>query len=175
MALPGYRMLRMIRLDWALTVLVILATFTVIFMVGVSASASGLLPWLKDVPGISAESPEAPRTLPLSDAPGRDMPGLERYPASVRVKYERYSLGESEVVEVGYLTDSGLREVGAFYEGMSRGRDWHTEGSDAGTGDELGILITRDTGEDKRQVLIEIEPQGELVSVELEESVADSV
>lgn len=168
-------MFRMIRLDWALTGIVILATLMVIFMVGVSASASGLLPWLKDVPGVSAESPEARQALPRSDTPGRDMPGVERYPESVRVKYERYDLGESKVVEVGYLTDSGLGEVGAFYEGMSRGQDWHIEGSDAGPGDELGILMTRNEAEDKRQVLIEIEPQGDLVSVELEESVAGSV
>lgn len=163
----------MIRLDWVLTGLVTLATFTVIFMIGVSVYASGLVPGREDVPGARSQSPEQPQALPGSDTPGQDMPGIERYPQSTRVKYERYNLGEAQVVEVGYLADSELEAVSTFYEGMTRGEEWRTAGSDAGSGDELGLLITKDEGQDKRRVLIEIEPQGDLVSVELEETVAN--
>jgi len=163
----------MIRLDWILSGLVTLATFTVIFMVGVAAYASGLFPWPGDVSGLRSASPETERNLPQSDTPGRDIPGVERYPQSVRVKYERYGLGESEVVEVSYLTDSSIEDVRDFYEGDARGRGWHTEGADVHAGEELGILLSRDEGERERRVLIEIEPQGELVSVDLEEMVAD--
>lgn len=164
----------MTRLDWTLTGLVVLATFTVIFTVGVSVSASGLLPWLEGESGLPSESSSAQQTLPQSDAPGRDMPGVERYPQSVRVKYERYDLGAAEVIEVGYLTDSGIEDVSTFYEDMGQDGNWRTVGFAASQGDELGMLIARGEGEDRREVLIEVEPRGDFVSVELEEMITGS-
>lgn len=164
----------MSRLDWVLAGLVVLATFTVVFMVGVAVSASGVLPWREEGSGPSAGTSPGQQALPQSDSPGKDMPNVERYPRSVRVKYERYDFGEMEVVEVGYLTDARMENVGAFYESLTRDSGWRTAGYDVSKGDELGMLITRGGAEDGRRVLIEIEPRGELVSVELEEMVAGS-
>jgi hypothetical protein len=172
---------KVIRRDWVLTGLVIFATGAVIFIVVVVASASGVLLGEGDdsnpTEGIAGDVAEE-QTLPRSDLPGRDLPNVERYPQSVRVKYERYELGEAEVVEIGYLTDSGVEDVGEFYESygsFTQDNAWRTASSDVSQDDEFGILIVRDDGEAKRQVLIEIEPHGELVSVELEETTTDSL
>lgn len=169
---------KVIRRDWVLTGLVIFATLAVIFIVVVVASASGVLLGEGDdsnPTGDTAGDVAEEQTLPRSDIPGRDLPNVERYPQSVRVKYERYELGEAKVVEVGYLTDSGVEDVGEFYESFPQDNAWRTASSDVSRDDELGILIVGGDGEAKRQVLIEIEPQGELVSVELEETTTDSL
>lgn len=160
----------MIRLDWVLTGLVVLATFAVIFLVGTVAATSGLVPWLNNVPGLSPQASDTRQTLPSSDAPGRDMPGIERYPDSVRVKYESYDLGEAEVIEAEYLTEDSMEEASTFYSELIQNQGWRTAGSDVSLGEELGLLVTNDDSEEERRIFIEMEPRGDLVSIELEET-----
>lgn len=164
----------MIRLDWVLTGLVVLATFIVIFMVGVVAVTSGMVPWLERFPGSPSQTSAPQTALPPSDTPGRDLPGVDRYPESVRVKYERYDLGEADLIEVGYLMDSELQEVSDFYEELASSGGWQTLGSDIASGDELGLLMARGEQDSERKVFIEIEPQDGLVSVEMEGAVSSS-
>ncbi len=160
----------MIRLDWVLTGLVVLATFAVIFLVGTVAATSGLVPWLNNVPGLSPQASDTRQTLPSSDAPGRDMPGIERYPDSVRVKYESYDLGEAEVIEAEYLTEDSMEEASTFYSELIQEQGWRTAGSDVSLGEEMGLLVIKDEGDEQRRIFIEIEPRGDLVSIELEET-----
>lgn len=161
----------MIRMDWALTGLVVLATFSVIFLVGVAASTVGLVPWVQSASGPS--SPGAPQEpgLPPSDVPGQNLPDVDRYPDSVRTKYERYRLGEAQIIEVGYLSDATLEEVSDFYGELASSGGWRNVGSDVSAGEELGLLMSQGEGADERRVFVEIEPEGELVSVEVEEVV----
>lgn len=163
-----------IRLDWVLIGLVVLATFAVFFLVGLVAAESGLLPGFSRVPRFAEESQDlnGEQTLPRRDVPGRDMPGIERYPGAVRIKYERYDLGGTEVIEVGYVTGSRSEEVSTFYGEVMQSNGWRYVGSDTEPGDELGLLVTKGEGQDQRRIFVEIAPLGEFVSIELEETVA---
>lgn len=39
--------------------------------------------------------------MPSKDLSGQDVPGIQRYPGAVRVKYESHLLGNERVSEVG--------------------------------------------------------------------------
>ena len=42
--------------------------------------------------------------VPSENLPGQDVPGMQRYPGAVRVKYGSHLLGEKRVSEAGYLS-----------------------------------------------------------------------
>jgi hypothetical protein len=56
-----------------------------------------------------------PAQLPDTDAAGRDIDGLPRYPGSVRTAYQRDASAESVRVTAVYLAEAGRNDVRSFY------------------------------------------------------------
>jgi hypothetical protein len=80
-------------------------------------------------PRVSSEQSPPPTTVaaplpPAEDVPGEDVPGLPRYPDSVRVGYERGERDGLAVIRARYLTTEGLDAVRGFYRGVFQSEEW---------------------------------------------------
>ena len=80
-------------------------------------------------PRVSPETSPPPTTVaaplpPAEDVPGEDLPGLPRYPDSVRVGYERGERYGLAVIRAKYLTTEGLDAVRGFYRGVFHSEEW---------------------------------------------------
>ncbi|MDQ3791199.1 MAG: hypothetical protein M3341_00860 [Actinomycetota bacterium] len=62
--------------------------------------------------------------VPSEDVPGSEIPGLPRYPGSVRIEYERGQWGGLEMVCTRYLTSDGLDAAHGYYRGVFRAEAW---------------------------------------------------
>ncbi len=62
--------------------------------------------------------------LPAQDAPGEDVSQVPRYEPSVRVSYDRYTLGGVVYTDVEYYTTDGLERVREFYLREMDPRGW---------------------------------------------------
>ena len=99
--------------------------------------------------------PRREATLPTSDAAGEDLPGLPRYPGSVRVGYERNVLeGGSVLTEANYLASGKVGEVKDYYRGVFRSGEWTIADLDFSAGTWSFVVV-----EDRRQAYLEIAPQ----------------
>lgn len=105
----------------------------------------------------------SPALLPDEDAPGRDVPGLRRYPGSVRTAYERRADDESLRVAASYLVDTGRNEVRAFYVDAFHADGW--EIVDVGFSSGTWTFVLERT---PRQATVEIGSGGELTAIHLE-------
>jgi hypothetical protein len=87
-------------------------------------AATGVMVWALAAVGamtiaraVSAEQPTAPQRsdslldLAAEDVPGVDLPGLERYPGSIRVEYRQAVWDEMVVTEVEYRTTADVEPV----------------------------------------------------------------
>jgi hypothetical protein len=108
--------------------------------------------------------------VPSEDLPGEDVPGMQRYPAAVRVKYESHLLGGKRVSEVGYLAEGRVFDASRFYRQRLGEKGWSLEGQDF-DGGELVLRARR--GEE--EVLVELEQQGELVEIDRDGALRDSL
>ena len=61
---------------------------------------------------------------PVSDVEGEDVPGLPRYPGSVRIDYFRTEQAGSTSVGNTYLTGASRDEVVEYFEGTLPEADW---------------------------------------------------
>lgn len=104
-------------------------------------------------------------SLPSEDVDGSDIPGLSRYPGSVRIEYLRESQGEVIWTEVEYLTEADLSQVREFYRDAFRSEDWSV--NDVGYAQNAWIFFIVD-GE--REVFVEIKPRGGIVEVDIEQT-----
>ena len=111
-------------------------------------------------------------TLPSSDVSGEDLPGLPRYPNSVRVDYQRKVVERKFVLtRATYKAAAKPDEVKDFYRGVFRSGDWSVADLDFSAGTWSFMVV-----EDRRQAYLEIAPQGEnmvKVAIRLSESHAD--
>ena len=73
---------------------------------------------------VASRSSEPAVRVPAEDVAGREIPGLPRYPGSVRVEYERGQRGGLEMVRARYLAHDGLDAVRGFYRGVFRSQGW---------------------------------------------------
>lgn len=87
-------------------------------------------------PRALSETTPSPTTVvaaplpPAEDIPGEEVPGLPRYPDSVRVGYERGERDGLAVIRTRYLTTENLDAVRGFYRGVFRSEEW--DEADAG-------------------------------------------
>lgn len=104
-------------------------------------------------------------SMPGEDVPGEDITGLGRYPGSVRVDYEHEDAGKIISTEVEYLAPADLDAVREFYRDAFRDEGWSV--TDVGYAQNTWTFYVVD-GE--REVAIEIEPNGDLTEVVLEQT-----
>lgn len=102
--------------------------------------------------------------LPADDAPGEDIPELPRFPDSVRVDYAEEMQGSYSVTEVEYLAEGDMDEIRGFYRSRFRSDGWTVTSS----GYNLGEWVFQASAPDGASALVEIEPVGRLIEIELE-------
>lgn len=111
----------------------------------------------------------APATeMPAEDVLGKDIPGMPRYPGSVRIAYASDDFGKLIVTEVEYLTPARLDAVREFYRDVFRAEGW----SIADVGFTRGVWTFFVT-QGEREVFVELLPTGNLVEVDFELSEPD--
>jgi hypothetical protein len=104
-------------------------------------------------------------SLPGEDVDGSDVPGLSRYPGSVRIEYLREKQGEVIWTEVEYLTEAELSEVREFYRDAFRTEDWSV--NDVGYAQNAWTFFVV---KGEREVFVEIKPRGGIVEVDIEQT-----
>jgi hypothetical protein len=141
-----------VRTQLVIAAIITVPAVVVGFLAGLSLGLPGIPP---EIPPVDA--------VPVAEVPGKDVPGLPRYPGAARVKYEYHPLGDARVWEVGYFVEDRVSEVGSFYKKRLHEHGWTFEGSHFYAG-ELALRARRDDIE----MLIEIGQQGEMVEIEME-------
>jgi hypothetical protein len=102
--------------------------------------------------------------LPAHDAPGQEIPGLPRFPGSVRVDFDRQAAGGVVVTDADYLTGARLAEVHRFYRaGLSR-HGWRVANVSFVRG-EWSFLALRG----RTEAVLQIATRGPLVEVDIEQ------
>jgi hypothetical protein len=159
----------------ALILILVLAGFTLVYALLRLWLGLPILPELTFQGKDSSEAIASP--LPSEDVPGADIPGLPRYPDSVRVEYEREEVDYLLETRVGYgAAASGLDSVREFYRDTFREENWSVENAEFSEG-TWTFLVTQ--GE--REALIEFETRtgsrGGLfdIRIELSEPLPDEV
>jgi hypothetical protein len=135
----------------ALILILVLAGFTVVYALLRLWLGLPILPDLTFQGEDSSEAIASP--LPSEDVPGADIPGLPRYPNSVRVEYEREEVDDLLETRVGYgAATSGLDSIREFYRDTFREEDWSVENAEFSEG-TWTFFITQD----EREALVEFE------------------
>jgi hypothetical protein len=93
-------------------------------------------------------------SLPLEDAPGKDVSDLPRYPEAVRVEYERKEMDALVLTRTRYLSHEKVDAVRGFYRGVFRSEGWKVANADF-SDDEWTFLAVK--GE--REAEIEVRPR----------------
>lgn len=108
-------------------------------------------------------APTADMSVPALDMPGKDVPGLPRFPGSTRVEYRQVSSGDLLETEVEYVMTGDLEPVHDFYRDVFDNEGWVVADLGIYQGEWTFFVIN---GE--REALVEIEARGPLVEVEIE-------
>ncbi|HEX2177092.1 MAG TPA: hypothetical protein VHG70_14395 [Nocardioidaceae bacterium] len=118
-------------------------------------------------PGQAAtETPQAVRDwMPRADAPGQDIPGLPRYPGSVRVDFDRQGVAGLVVTDVDYLAAAPMPSVQRFYRDSFAPRGWEVLDVSFERA-EWAFLLRRGSTE----ATLEVARRGPLVEVDIEQS-----
>ena len=138
------------------TSLLTVAALTLIIILAGSAVGYTLIrlwPELPLVPGlvVGEESQTLATPPPSEDVPGEDIPGLPRYPGSVRDEYEREEADDLVVTNVGYVAAvSSLDTIREFYRDTFREEDWSVANAEFSEG-RWSFLVTQD----EREALVE--------------------
>ncbi len=103
--------------------------------------------------------------LPRVDSPGSDIPGLPRYPGSVRVDFDRQGASGLLVTDVDYLTAASITRVQRFYRERFASRSWEVLDIGFVRGEWSFLLRRGDT-----EVTVEVARRGPLVEVDIEQS-----
>jgi hypothetical protein len=104
-----------------------------------------------------------PIVLPDRDAPGRDVPGLPRYPGAVRTDFGQGERARATVTRVAYALRGSRNEVRSFYVDAFRERGWQIVDLEF-SGGTWTFAIERG----QRQATVEVASDGGLVQVRLE-------
>ena len=134
------------------TSLLTVAALTLILILAGSAVGYTLIrlwPEVPPVPGlVMGEEPQTLATPPPSeDVPGEDIPGLPRYPGSVRDEYEREEADALVVTNVGYVAAvSSLDTIREFYRDTFREEEWSVANAEFSEG-RWSFLVTQDERE----------------------------
>jgi hypothetical protein len=157
------------------TSLLTAAAITLILTLAGSAVGYTLLRLWPDLPFFPAlilqeESQTVATPPPSEDVPGEDVPGLPRYPGSVRSEYDREEADDFVETNVGYVaTAPGLDTVREFYRDTFREEEWSVANAEFSEG-TWSFLVTQD----EREALVEFETRagsrGGLVDISIETS-----
>ncbi len=140
----------------------------VLFLAGLTAGWT--LVQRQPEPQVSPETTTSRQTTvvaaplpPEEDIPGEEIPGLPRYPDSVRVGYERGERDGLAVIRARYLTTENLDAVRGFYRGVFRSENW--DETDAGFSEDAWTFHVTD-GE--REATVRISDLGPSVEASIE-------
>lgn len=116
---------------------------------------------------VVGEESETIATPPLSeDVPGEDIPGLPRYPDSVRSEFDREEADGLVTTNVGYVAAGpGLDTVREFYRDTFREEDWSVANAEFSEG-KWSFLVAQD----EREALVEFESRGGFIDIGIEHS-----
>jgi hypothetical protein len=135
----------------ALILILVLAGFTVVYALLRLWLGLPILPELTFQGEDSLEAIANP--LPSEDVPGADIPGLPRYPGSVRVEYEREEVDDLLYTRVGYgSAASGLDSIREFYRDTFFEEDWSVQNAEFSEGTWSFFV-----NQDEREALVEFE------------------
>lgn len=102
--------------------------------------------------------------LPVHEAPGQEIPGLPRFPGSVRVDFDRQAAGGVVVTDVDYLTATPLTQVQRFYRVELASNGWRVADVSFVRG-EWSFLALRG----RTEVVLQVAARGPLVEVDIEQ------
>ena len=153
-----------------------ISSFTVAIVVVTLLLLGFLAGWLVFRPHANEVSQQGPTTVeepsqpsaaevvvPPEDVSGVELPGLPRYPGSVRIEYRREDVGDLIVTEAEYLIVEDVEPVREFYRDVFRRNDWSVGDLGFSRGEWVFFVIN-----EEREALIEIEERGKVVEIELE-------
>lgn len=133
-------------------------------LVGLNGEGSGGTPAHEAAHTVEEPPPAVAPEMPSEDVPGGDVPGLPRYPGSVRVEHIREDLGDVVATEVEYLTPAEIDDVQDSYRGVLRTGGWYVGDVGFSRGAWTFFVIR-----DEREAFIEIKPRGGgLVEIDME-------
>jgi hypothetical protein len=138
------------------TFLLTVAALTLILILAGSAVGYTLIRLWPDLPLfprliLQEESQVVATPAPSEDVPGEDIPGLPRYPGSVRDEYEREEADDLIITKVGYVAAvSSLDTIREFYRDTFREEDWSVANAEFSEG-RWSFLVTQD----EREALVE--------------------
>lgn len=115
---------------------------------------------------VSATSPDrAPRdvpkgrtlsaSMPAKDAGGEPIPGLPRYPESVRVAYSEDRTAGLDVIRARFLTERRPGAVRDFYDGVFRSGGWRVANVEYAGGEWFLVAV-----HGGREAGVEVSPHG---------------
>lgn len=147
----------------AASVLTAALTVAVLTMAAAVAIWAGTLIGAAGAPPVPSPTPTPAATMAAVDVPGADVPDLPRFADAVRVSYLSEAQGSSSVTSIEYLASAELDEVRGFYRRAFREQAWELVELDFVAG-EWVFLVSKGA----RVALVEIEPRGSFVAVEIE-------
>ncbi|CAN5573354.1 MAG: hypothetical protein M3494_04630 [Actinomycetota bacterium] len=112
-----------------------------------------------------AAPPATVSTMLREDEPGEDIPGMPRYPGSIRAEYERERIEDFVATDVEYVTTDDPATVQEFYREVFRAEGW-VEADIGVVFGEVFFFVTK--GE--REVVVEIEERPDFTEIEIEET-----
>lgn len=107
--------------------------------------------------------PAVDPTIPSEDVPGADVPGLARYPGSVRTEYRRERIRDLAVTEAEYMVAGEVKPVREFYRELFQREGWSVGDLGFYQGEWVFFVIR---GE--QEAMVEIEDLGEAGQIEIE-------
>lgn len=143
-----------------LTAALVLAVLTIAAAVAIWA---GTLIGAAGAPPVSSPTPTPEPTMVAVEVAGADLPDLPRFADAVRVSYLSEAQGSSNVTAIEYLASAELDDVRGFYRRTFREQAWELVELDF-VADEWVFLVSKGD----RVALVEIEPRGPFVAVEIE-------
>ncbi len=155
--LRGERYTRRVKLE--LAVVSVVGAFVWIFaLIGVFSVAS-------TVASGGAESARSDRLLlsPVSEAAGADIATLPRFPDASRREYQSEVYGDLVITKIEYVTGSDEETVRSFYREAAVRGGWTIADVTLDRGEWVYSLRSGD-----RRGIIEIEPQADLIEIDIE-------
>lgn len=110
-----------------------------------------------------SQPPAADPVVPSEDVPGADVPGLTRYPGSVRTEYSRERIRDLIVTEGEYMISGETEPVREFYRELFQREGWSVGDLGFSQGEWVFFVIRGD-----QEAIVEIQDLGDAGEIELE-------
>lgn len=107
--------------------------------------------------------PAVEPVVPSEDVPGAEIPGLTRYPGSVRTEYRRERIRGLLVTEAEYMVAGEIDPVREFYRELFQREGWSVGDLGFSNGEWVFFVIRGD-----QEAIVEIQDLGDAGEIELE-------